>query len=193
MFPWDQSPCSSKDGKLVEELDDPLGYYSDGVKRTLTDDQIAMFRHSEIHSLLRQQAAAKIRDEEQKRDFSSPKRNGTQSHSGGSISASARSLPVATTASSVQSENDEEEEYRKFLATEREQLISIDDCTRESRPKHNYPHDRTISTRRLVRELDDANDVLSTLDYGDGDATSKMLDIGDSTEGRKIWWPELRP
>ncbi|KAJ5348040.1 uncharacterized protein N7506_001293 [Penicillium brevicompactum] len=33
--------------------DDDLGYYPDGVKRTLTDEQIKMFRHSEIHSLLR--------------------------------------------------------------------------------------------------------------------------------------------
>ena len=36
------------------EEDDGLGHYSDGVKRTLTDEQIAMFRHSEIESLLRE-------------------------------------------------------------------------------------------------------------------------------------------
>ncbi|KAJ6096974.1 hypothetical protein N7486_007720 [Penicillium sp. IBT 16267x] len=33
--------------------DGDLGYYPDGVKRTLTDDQIRIFRHSEVHSLLR--------------------------------------------------------------------------------------------------------------------------------------------
>ena len=33
--------------------DEDLGYYPDGVKRTLTDEQIRIFRHSEIHSLLR--------------------------------------------------------------------------------------------------------------------------------------------
>jgi hypothetical protein len=32
---------------------DDLGYYKDGVKRTLTDEQIAMFRHSEIQRLLK--------------------------------------------------------------------------------------------------------------------------------------------
>ena len=37
-----------------EDYDDGLGYYEDGVKRTLTDEQIAMFRHSEIQQLLRQ-------------------------------------------------------------------------------------------------------------------------------------------
>lgn len=36
-----------------EEDDDGLGYYPDGVKRTLTDEQIAMFRHSELQALER--------------------------------------------------------------------------------------------------------------------------------------------
>ncbi|KAJ5765290.1 hypothetical protein N7520_004849 [Penicillium odoratum] len=36
-----------------DEDDEDLGYYPDGVKRTLTDEQIRIFRHSEIHALLR--------------------------------------------------------------------------------------------------------------------------------------------
>ncbi|KAK3394386.1 hypothetical protein B0H63DRAFT_517519 [Podospora didyma] len=36
-----------------EEEDDGLGYYEDGVKRTLTDEQIAIFRHSELEALRR--------------------------------------------------------------------------------------------------------------------------------------------
>jgi Protein of unknown function (DUF3807) len=42
----------------VEKYDDGLGYYEDGVKRTLSDEQIKMFRHSEIQRLL----AARRRD-----------------------------------------------------------------------------------------------------------------------------------
>ncbi|PLB50695.1 hypothetical protein P170DRAFT_425010 [Aspergillus steynii IBT 23096] len=43
------------DHQLEEyEDEDDLGYYPDGVKRTLTDEQIRIFRHSEIHSLLRE-------------------------------------------------------------------------------------------------------------------------------------------
>lgn len=34
--------------------DDGLGYYADGVKRTLTDEQIEIFRHSEIQTFLRE-------------------------------------------------------------------------------------------------------------------------------------------
>lgn len=35
--------------------DDGLGYYEDGVKRTLTDEQIEIFRHSELEELRKQQ------------------------------------------------------------------------------------------------------------------------------------------
>lgn len=34
------------------ESSEELGYYEDGVRRTLTDEQITMFRHSEIQRLL---------------------------------------------------------------------------------------------------------------------------------------------
>ncbi|KAF2088162.1 hypothetical protein K490DRAFT_56175 [Saccharata proteae CBS 121410] len=44
------------------EEDDGLGYYPDGVKRTLTDEQIAIFRHSEIQALLREK---RLREEDE--------------------------------------------------------------------------------------------------------------------------------
>jgi hypothetical protein len=37
------------------EGEDDLGYYEDGVKRTLTDEQIEIFRHSELRDLQRAQ------------------------------------------------------------------------------------------------------------------------------------------
>jgi hypothetical protein len=40
-----------------EDDDDNLGYYPDGVKRTLTDEQIVMFRHSEIQALIKEREA----------------------------------------------------------------------------------------------------------------------------------------
>lgn len=43
---------------IEEEQDDGLGYYEDGTKRTLTDEQIAIFRHSEIQALLRERRRA---------------------------------------------------------------------------------------------------------------------------------------
>ncbi|KAK0630124.1 hypothetical protein B0T17DRAFT_490604 [Bombardia bombarda] len=41
--------------EYYEEDDDGLGYYEDGVKRTLTDEQIAIFRYSELEALRRAQ------------------------------------------------------------------------------------------------------------------------------------------
>ncbi|KAL4943830.1 hypothetical protein BDV06DRAFT_220891 [Aspergillus oleicola] len=50
-----------------EEETDNLGYYPDGVKRTLTDEQIRIFRHSEIHALLRERQLAREEEEFQAR------------------------------------------------------------------------------------------------------------------------------
>ncbi|KIX01766.1 uncharacterized protein Z518_09493 [Rhinocladiella mackenziei CBS 650.93] len=49
------------------DTDDGLGYYEDGVKRTLTDEQVKMFRHSEIQRLLSGRRAAKEKENRQKR------------------------------------------------------------------------------------------------------------------------------
>jgi hypothetical protein len=45
-----------------EKEEGSLGYYADGVKRTLTDEQIRIFRHSEIYSLLRARQSGPSRD-----------------------------------------------------------------------------------------------------------------------------------
>ncbi len=44
--------------------DDGLGRYHDGVERTLTDDQVKMFRHSEIQRLLSERRQARQEAEE---------------------------------------------------------------------------------------------------------------------------------
>lgn len=78
-----------------EEEDDGLGFYPDGTKRTLTDAQIAMFRHSEIQAALRARRVKAERDAER----GSERGNDTGGES-----------------------EDEEEEYRRFLRREREEL-----------------------------------------------------------------------
>lgn len=47
---------SYEQNEYEDEEDDGLGYYPDGVKRTLTDTQISIFRHSEIQRILRKEA-----------------------------------------------------------------------------------------------------------------------------------------
>jgi hypothetical protein len=55
---------SYKPGAEQQEEEGDLGCYPDGVKRTLTDEQIAMFRHSEIQQLLRERRRKREEEEE---------------------------------------------------------------------------------------------------------------------------------
>ncbi|KAJ2903433.1 hypothetical protein MKZ38_009918 [Zalerion maritima] len=66
---------------LEEEEDDGLGCYADGVKRTLTDEQIAIFRHSEIEALRRVQ-------DRQEGFASTPTHNEKSNHSLGAVTLS---------------------------------------------------------------------------------------------------------
>lgn len=54
--PQDPSPATvasdPSSNNSAPPAGDDLGYYPDGVKRTLTDEQIMMFRHSEVHRLM---------------------------------------------------------------------------------------------------------------------------------------------
>jgi hypothetical protein len=54
---------AADDEEYYEEEDDGLGYYPDGVKRTLTDEQIAIFRHSELEALRRARESSNMRRE----------------------------------------------------------------------------------------------------------------------------------
>ncbi|PSK42446.1 hypothetical protein B9Z65_4360 [Elsinoe australis] len=64
-------PCSHPPRQLftsdgyTEQDEDGLGWYPDGVKRTITDEQVAIFRHSEVFKVIREReiAAAAISDE----------------------------------------------------------------------------------------------------------------------------------
>ncbi|GAB1311062.1 Cut8 proteasome-binding domain-containing protein [Madurella fahalii] len=65
----EEAVCNDADGTNYDEYhdeeedddDDGLGYYPDGVKRTLTDEQIAIFRHSELEALRRAKESSNTR------------------------------------------------------------------------------------------------------------------------------------
>lgn len=60
--------CSATDGLPADEEQDCLGYYPDGVKRTLTDAQVAMFRFSEIQQLLKQKRREEAKRKRKRND-----------------------------------------------------------------------------------------------------------------------------
>lgn len=90
-------PATEAVEEFYEAEDDGLGYYSDGAKRTLTDEQIAMFRHSEIHAILRKR---RLRQEngEVSEDGEAPASPTSASGSPVTPDATTRSEPVVTTA-----------------------------------------------------------------------------------------------
>lgn len=71
-----------------EEEDDGLGYYEDGVKRTLTDEQIAIFRHSELRELRKQQEKQSQSKPELPRDASANETDVASPHGSGAPAGS---------------------------------------------------------------------------------------------------------
>ncbi|RDW81694.1 DUF3807 domain-containing protein [Aspergillus mulundensis] len=67
---YTENHYSNDEADEEDNKDDDLGYYPDGVKRTLTDEQIRIFRHSEVHALLRERQIAK-ENEEYERQYGS--------------------------------------------------------------------------------------------------------------------------
>lgn len=59
------------------EDEDDLGFYHDGVKRTLTDEQIEIFRHSELRELQKRQEKAKVSKSKANSESESTERNGS--------------------------------------------------------------------------------------------------------------------
>ncbi|KAL4977736.1 hypothetical protein BDW66DRAFT_29030 [Aspergillus desertorum] len=82
---YNKDPSASADEEDFDDEDDDLGYYPDGVKRTLTDEQIRIFRHSEIHALLRERQLEQENEEYERRLESGAKaesQGGLEVHAG---------------------------------------------------------------------------------------------------------------
>ena len=92
---------------------------------------------------------------------------------------------------------DDEAEYASFLEQERKDFES---AASRRRLETQRSQDRTVSTRRKVREMDTFNNSDQVLDYGDEDGgIAKPPLVGSTKEtipdthlqGRKIWWPTI--
>ncbi|KAI5258625.1 hypothetical protein E4T42_00368 [Aureobasidium subglaciale] len=130
--------------------DDDLGYYHDGVKRTLTDDQIAMFRHSEIQTLLRERRRRRENTE-------SESNHDTPSGSTKTVGC----LDVNTvgdgdrqrSASTSESQGLGKRKWQRFIESS------------ETNPEH-------LTHRRIARELDEQKASSIDLMYGDEESTN---------------------
>ncbi|KAL8932995.1 MAG: hypothetical protein Q9216_006570 [Gyalolechia sp. 2 TL-2023] len=204
-------PIAHTGGTLEHASDesgvDDLGFYPDGVKRTLTDEQISMFRHSEVYSLLRERQLQKENWEAD--GASNPNPPETGSPETGS--------PLADLGQTI---GEAEDTQANVKASNR---MAMAGNTFTKKRKHNADGDQTwqsATSRRHIRELDDAVPDAGLLDYGDGPDTDRAgkypklqeasprarVDYEDQEDqtkelgressklpkqGRKIWWPTI--
>lgn len=152
--------------------DDDLGYYPDGVKRTLTDDQIAMFRHSEIQTLLR----------ERRRKRENSEGDGETSHdaSTDTIKPVGDTRPPATADDTVR---------QRSASTSGSQGVGKRKWQRFIEPSELNPEH--LTHRRIARELDEQKASSIDLAYGDEEestysaTTAKRLGAISRTEDRR--------
>lgn len=207
-------------GESIDEDDDGLGYYPDGIKRTLTDEQIAMFRHSEIYALYRER---QIREENLEAGFDvQPDKPAWGASS--AIPTKAASASEGRNQVGSEVDSDDEEEYARFLEAEKRKADVIK-MRKKRKMSHANGYDnrgRPATHRRIARELDIVVADQQVLDYGE--EPSKSVDIAKNTatavqekldkddepnqqlhessgagpqehylpvEGRKIWWPAI--
>ena len=196
---------------------DDLGYYRDGAKRTLTDDQIAMFRHSEIYAILR---ARQVRQENREAD------GDQQSDDLVDYIGEAMPYEISSDEGELRSSSyiEETEPTLEDVPQNNAAVLSARAATSNKRKRENADRDdgcdrgRTSrSTRRVVRELDWVKPEDQVLDYSDEPSTAvedcalqskhsskaaspdsvkgmpEALHTSQSpfSEGKKIWWPVI--
>ncbi|KAK4692738.1 hypothetical protein P7C71_g4520, partial [Lecanoromycetidae sp. Uapishka_2] len=204
----EHGPTVDYDGQDEEVT---LGYYPDGNKRTLTDEQIAMFRHSEIYSIIRER---QIRRENEEAD---------------GVEIPGKVIPDVEEGARISVPLDVERGLQpnddSITAAERpEERISKGSTIASSgikRKRHeaDFGDTREPTHRRLARELDSVITTDEVLDYGDEpsvpeetpatwakpsqQAAASNIESVASTidqneqgpdaplEGKRIWWPIL--
>jgi hypothetical protein len=161
------------------EEDDGLGYYADGEKRTLTDEQIEMFRHSEMEQLVREGMLA--RDEQEdvedggiitENDLVEPAVSEASSVEEELLDIVAPSLAVPSTKKVDRqpspSSRSNISETSSAMRKQREKEIPYDERNKrkwESYVEDTDPAHGSRTHRRIVRELDEQRTEDVELEY----------------------------
>lgn len=174
-------------------VEDDFGYYPDGNKRTLTDDQIAMFRHSEIYAILRER---QVRKENREADGeygledalpfehdtdAMPRARSDVDHDGATVTNEENDRAVLYNTkqlSDAVTDKPSEQQDCSYNPKESRSITLADKTLREEalvpqgkRKRHvrdtgDVP-DKGYTSRRLARELDSVVSIDQVLDYGD--------------------------
>lgn len=155
---------SSHDNYGVED-DDGLGSYPDGIKRTLTDDQIAMFRHSEVQVALRERRLAQDNSDHEARHAPVAP---TRTEANNVVPKMQRSRSPETTSDQTK---------RKW-----EHFVDVS----EENPEH-------LTHRRMARELDEIRPDSVDLAYGEEELQPPVLKKRTKREPLPFQWPQIGP
>lgn len=163
----------------AEEDDDGLGWYPDGTKRTLTEEQVAMFRHSETMALLGEQRRG---DTSEQNDYTEldPDAADASDPQGSDVSSIERDLvglaeslpPKESTQKKVAASPSVRSESTNFSRNvqRRARKNEIPYDQRHKRKWEAYideedPVHGSLTHRRMVRELDEQTSEKVDMDY----------------------------
>ncbi|KAI7330052.1 hypothetical protein KC315_g5876 [Hortaea werneckii] len=166
------------------EEDEDLGFYADGAKRTLTDQQIEMFRHSEIEQLLRERRLLEdeeeyqnrrpegAQDEEQRSLSSDSGRSSLEDdlHDLAKPTAKPATRPAPTRKLSQSSRSESSKSTVKSGTWKRQRKKEVPYNQRHKRRwedfiEDNDPIEGSMTFRRNARELDDRQEEPVLMDY----------------------------
>ncbi|KAL8748455.1 MAG: hypothetical protein Q9184_007291 [Pyrenodesmia sp. 2 TL-2023] len=188
-----------------DEEQDSLGYYPDGVKRSLTDEQISMFRHSEIYSLLRKR---QLQKENQEAD--------------GNASTASQAATLTLDTSDHPTEQEASENPMGSCESVKQDEATSNMVKRQKRHEDGEQGGEVeaSSSRRQIRELDGMSTGIDYLDYGEEPSVNQhpqtfatptwSLTVGSdpadeavqhpaqqsgsaqsAKQGKLIWWPTI--
>ena len=208
-----------KQQEYYDEADNGLGHYHDGVKRTLTDEQVAMFRHSEVYAILRARQVARenmdisdseaevdrddLQGDEDREDVKDNdlSEEGVMSPPDSGPSPTRPTPPTEECATVYYAENSGAQIQEPERITLKR---GIHPTPQENRKRKRYEgadhisHNSKIRARGRVRELDASFAEEQPLDYDDDVAPStkgaqqeQQIEEPSRPEGKKIWWPVL--
>lgn len=189
-----------------------LGCYEDGGRRTITDDQIAMFRHSEIEQLLRERRLQRANNDERlKEDEVGPQhlplgspRSDVSSIEGDLLGltrvTSANSQPAKASVnakahrkrrSKCASSRGHSESSRSSGSLPRQRRHEVPYEKRHKRKWEDFvdqkdPVHGSMTHRRLVRQLDEQDDTGPAIDYGEDDSAAPRKAHQQTPPGRRV-------
>lgn len=194
--------------------EDGLGWYEDGVKRTLTDEQIEMFRHTELEELIKKRRLeAEVIEEYSENDEDDeyeptipdvPLAPGPATQSPVSDASSLEDeLSTKPTTSTLKQQQPKKscgstdrfqtpnERHRTRSPRRKPRKKEIPYDQRNKRKWENYidgedPVHGSMTHRRLVRELDEQRGRNITIDYGDDESVVAPPTRSTAGPARKI-------